>query len=186
MATVSTPEPTMTSVPASEATNITTTDSRPSSPASVLDSIKMDASTKSASSSPSSILDKISIRTASPFTKGLLQVFAGTGDDSTVTSSECPSAVGDDGTVESELTGATGLTTKANDKSYASENDNRDTTLTLNDEVMNLSMEVVSTENSALSIKEYSVNVKPDEADHIFMKVRVSVIRSVNSIICRL
>ena len=177
MATVSTPEPTMTSVPASEATNITTTDSRPSSPASVLDSIKMDASTKSASSSPSSILDKI--RTASPFTKGLLQVFAGTGDDSTVTSSECPSAVGDDGTVESELTGATGLTTKANDKSYASENDNRDTNLTLNNEVMNLSMEVVSTENSALSIKSYSVNVKPDEADHIFMKVRVSVIRSV-------
>lgn len=181
MATVSTPEPTMTSVPASEATNITTTDSRPSSPASVLDSIKMDASTKSASSSPSSILDKI--RTASPFTKGLLQVFAGAGDDSTVTSSECPSsAVGDDGTVESELTGATGLNTKANDKSYASENDNRDPTTS---QVMNLSMEVVSAENSALSIKGYSVNVKPDEADHIFMKVRVSVIRSVNSIICR-
>jgi hypothetical protein len=177
MATVSTPEPTMTSVPAYEEINITTTGSRPSSPASVLDSIKMDASTKSASSSPSSILDKI--RTASPFTKGLLQVFAGAGDDSTVTSSECSSAVGDDGTVESELTGATGLNTKANDKSYASENDNRDTTTS---QVMNLSMELTSTENSALLIKGYNVDVKPDEADHIFMKVRVSVIRSVNSI----
>ena len=179
MATVSTPEPTMTSVPASEANNSTTTGSRPSSPASVLDSFKMDASTKSTSNS-SSIFDKI--RTASPFTKGLLQVFAGAGDDSTVTSSECPSAAGDDGTVESELTGATGLNTTANDKSYASENDNRDPTTS---QVMNLSMEVVSTENSALSIKGYSVNVKPDEADHIFMKVRVSVIRSVNSMICR-
>ena len=180
MATVSTPEPT-TSVPASEATNITTTGSRPSSPASVLDSIKMDASTKNTLSSPSSILDKI--RTASPFTKGLLQVFAGAGDDSTVTSSECPSAAGDDGTVESELTGATGLnTTKTNDKSYASENDNRDPTTS---QVMNLSMEVVSTQNSALTIKGYNVDAKPDEADHIFMKVRVSVIRSVNLIICR-
>lgn len=137
----------------------------------------MDASTKSASS----IFDKI--RTASPFTKGLLQVFAGAGDDTTVTSSECPSAAGDDGTVESELTGATGLSTTANDKSYASENDNRDPTTS---QVMNLSMEVVSTENSALSIKGYNVDAKPDEADHIFMKVRVSesVIRSVNSKIC--
>ena len=140
----------------------------------------MDASTKSTLSSPSSILDKI--RTASPFTKGLLQVFAGAGDESTVTSSECPSAAGDDGTVESELTGATGLNTTENDKSYASENDNRDPTTS---QVMNLSMEVVSTENSALSIKGYNVDAKPDEADHIFMKVRVSVICSVNSIICR-